>query len=77
MPYVEREGGRIVALTGKRPGVAEEFLPETDPEVIAFRDPPPPLPETTPTTIGDLERALLAKGVVLPADVDDAKRNRT
>ncbi len=42
MPYIQRDGSsNIVALYGLRQtGFGEEFLPDTDPAVIAFRNPP-------------------------------------
>lgn len=43
MPYVERDGGTVVGLyANKQPGLPEEFLDDNDPEVVAFRNPPPP-----------------------------------
>lgn len=73
MPYVERnQGGDVKGVYARRqPGRAEELLPDTDPEVMAFRDPPPVPPENTPTTVDDLERAtraVLAPLGVTPAD---------
>ena len=45
MPYVRRdENGDVTGVFNvKQPRVAEEFLTDTDPEVVAFRTPPPPL----------------------------------
>lgn len=45
MPFIERKDGAIIAIYGvKQPGQAEEFLPDDDPEVVAFvevmRNPP-------------------------------------
>lgn len=39
MPFVQRtEGGEITGLYSmKQPGYAEEYLPESDVEVVAFR----------------------------------------
>ena len=44
MPYVARnQFGYIDCLFGnEQPGVAEEFLPEDDPEVVAYLQPRPP-----------------------------------
>jgi hypothetical protein len=42
MPYIEREGGRIVGLFNlEQPGIAETYLPDDDAEVIAYRHPAP------------------------------------
>jgi hypothetical protein len=43
MPYVARDQlGRISCLFGnEQPGVAEEFLPDDDPEVVAYLTPEP------------------------------------
>lgn len=42
----------------------------------ATRNKPRPRPENTPTQIGDIERALMAKGALTAADIANAKRNR-
>lgn len=43
MPYVKRDNSLIVGLFNQRQqGIAEEFLPDNDAEVVAFRNPPPP-----------------------------------
>ena len=62
MPYVHRENNEIVKLTN-RPSGSTERLPEDDPEVIAFRNPPPP----TNDEIYDrtLQNEKLLKAVVL------------
>jgi hypothetical protein len=41
MPYVHRKAGVITGLT-RWPNGSTELLPESDPEVIAFKNPPPP-----------------------------------
>lgn len=79
MPYVERDGGNnIIGVYARpQPGTAEELLADNDPEVLAFRNPPKPAPETTPTTADDLERALIAAGVLTTTSIDDAKKTRS
>lgn len=44
MPYVARNQlGNISCLFGtERPGIAEEFLPLDDPEVVEYMSPKPP-----------------------------------
>jgi len=67
MPWVERDGlGNTTGLFANRqPGFADEFLPDTHADVIAFRNPAPTpqelarnalrgQPDTTPITKKDL-----------------------
>lgn len=43
MPYVKRTAGVVTGLFRRlQPGIVEEFLPDDDAEVMAFRNPPPP-----------------------------------
>ena len=52
MPYVERNAGAVVGLyANPQPGYAEEFLVDDDAEVLAFRNPPAPMPSLTPRQI--------------------------
>jgi len=45
MPYVQRENGVVIGTYyGPLEGVAEEFLPDDNPEVVSFLNPPPPPP---------------------------------
>jgi hypothetical protein len=48
MPYVARdESGKIIGVCAlEQPGYAEEYLPDDDPEVVAFLA--PPVPPTNP-----------------------------
>jgi hypothetical protein len=40
MPFVQREEGHIVGLFNLvQPGIAEEFLPDDDTEIVAYRSP--------------------------------------
>lgn len=51
MPYVERQQGLVIALYANfQAGIAEEWLEDTDPEVIAFLNPPPP-PYVLPVSV--------------------------
>lgn len=46
MPYVKRKEGIVVGeFPRKQEGYAEEFLDEDHPDVVAFRNPPPPTDE--------------------------------
>lgn len=60
MPYVSRdESGNINGMfANKQPGFAEEYLPDDDPEVVAFLNPPAPinpaLDSMQPKTIADI-----------------------
>lgn len=43
--FIQRENGKIVGVySDKCVGVAEEELPDDNPEVVAFLNPPPPIP---------------------------------
>lgn len=43
MPYVKRTAGVVTGLFRRlQPGIADEFLEDSDAEVMAFRNPPPP-----------------------------------
>jgi hypothetical protein len=48
MPYVQRDiEGRICGVYANlQPGYAEEFLDDNDPAVLAFLNPPPPVPSS-------------------------------
>lgn len=60
MPYVSREAsGNIDGLyANPQPGFAEEYLPDDDPAVVAFLNPPPPinpaLDSMQPKTIAEI-----------------------
>jgi hypothetical protein len=51
MPYVSRDDSASIngLYANPQPGYAEEYLPDDDPEVVAFlekqNEPPPPAPE--------------------------------
>lgn len=50
MPFVRRdESGAVAGLyANAQPGYAEEFLEEDHTEVVAYRNPPTPLPDLLP-----------------------------
>jgi hypothetical protein len=42
MPYVQRENGRVVGIFERyQAGLAEQFLADNHPDVVAFHNPPP------------------------------------
>jgi hypothetical protein len=45
MPYVSRDGSDSIngLYANLQPGFAEEYLPDDDPEVMAFLNPPRPI----------------------------------
>jgi hypothetical protein len=48
MAYVSRAGGKINGVyANPQPGFAEEELPDDNAEVVAFLNPPPPIPTIT------------------------------
>lgn len=53
-----------------------ELTPEEEVEFEASRETITVSPEGTPTRPDDIERALLAKGVIAAADIAIAKRSR-
>jgi len=62
MPYVSRgDSGNINGLfANPQPGYAEEFLPDDDPEVVAFLNPPPPIdPELDSVSTGKTAAQIL------------------
>lgn len=62
--YVQRnqEGVITGAFANMQPGYAEEYLPDDDPELLAFLSPPPPLP--TEVTMRQARLALLEAGLL-------------
>jgi hypothetical protein len=52
MPYVSRNDSNAIngMYANLQPGYAEEFLPDDDPEVVAFLDQPPPQPPRDPNS---------------------------
>ncbi|WP_342714455.1 hypothetical protein AAFG22_14865 [Bradyrhizobium sp. B024] len=47
MPYVQRNEGAVCGVYANlQPGFAEEFLADDDAEVVAFLNPPPPVPSS-------------------------------
>ena len=45
MPYVSRDSNGAIngMFANKQTGFAEEYLPDDDPQVVAFLNPPPPI----------------------------------
>lgn len=62
--YVKRnEQGVIVSAYGNlQPGIAEEWLENDDPELLAFLNPPPPIPQEV--TMRQARLALLDAGLL-------------
>ena len=61
MPYVHRSEGAIVGLyANPQAGYAEEYLADDHADVVAFRNPPAPVPSLTPRQI---RLALLGAGI--------------
>jgi len=73
MPYVRRDGGGAVvaAFARPQPGTAEEFIPEVDAEIAAFRA---AAADAAPLTAEELYDVLAAKGVLAPEDRPRPKR---
>ena len=84
MPYVIRDGsGKVTGLRFNAPRTDPvEFLPDDDSEIIAYHNPPPPLPEDTPDTVADVIAMLKAlnlpgaSAAQIDAALTTAKRNR-
>ena len=74
MPYVQRnENGEISGtFANPQPGFAEEYLPDDDPEVVAFNDaidnPPPPPPTVEQQVLYDHENRIRAMEGQPPLD---------
>jgi len=71
MPYVQRDkSGNITGVYNMpQPGLADTFLAEDDPAVVAYRN----LTVVSPVApIAALQAALIAKGVIVQADVTAA-----
>lgn len=68
MPFVERDAGTIVGLYRRlQPSRAEELLADDDPEVVAYRNPPPPTDQERIDTAfnADSDTFKLVRAVVL------------
>jgi hypothetical protein len=67
MPYVERRDGKVTGLyANPQPGYAEEFLADDHAEAIAFRNPPPPVPQTV--SMAQARLALIGAGLFSAID---------
>jgi hypothetical protein len=59
MPYVSRDtGGNINGLFAAPQDFAKEFLPDDDPEVVAYLEPPPPQPSQEDQVLYDHENRI-------------------
>jgi hypothetical protein len=67
MPYVERRDGKVIGLyANAQPGYAEEFLEEDHADVVAFHNPPPPIPQTV--SMAQARLALIGAGLFTTID---------
>lgn len=67
MPYVERKDGKIVGIYGSfNLGISEEELADDHPEVMAFLNPPPPVPQTV--SMAQARLALIGAGLFSTID---------
>ena len=83
MPFVQRDGGgKIIGLCVAAQGwFTEEFLPETNAEVKAYRRPPPPVPgdqvergiDENPTMDALIERIAEKEGITKRELINDLR----
>lgn len=67
MPYVERRDGKVIGLyANAQQGYAEELLAEDHAEVVAFNNPPPPVPQTV--SMAQARLALIGAGLFSAID---------
>jgi hypothetical protein len=67
MPYVERNGGKVIALYAcLQPGRAEEFLADDHSEIVAYLNPPPPVPQSV--SMAQARLALIGAGLFSAID---------
>jgi hypothetical protein len=63
VPFVQRRSGAVVGCYATlQPGIAEEFLSDDHPEVVAFQAPKPPIDLSN---IDNLEKTLKAIGLLM------------
>ena len=80
MPYVQRddEGNITGCFANPQPGFAEEYLPDDNPEVVAFNEaqnaPPPPSPQDQ--ILFDHENRLRSMEGSPPLTQEDFKKTR-
>ncbi len=63
MPYIDREGGKIVGCYAKQQCAGQEFLAKDAPELVAW--------QTAGTRIQEIRAELAALDVFLPRAVED------
>ena len=83
MPHVRRDVGGAIdgCFALLQPGFAEEWLDETNPEVVAFRNPPKPSVGDTvengivsdPTLIALIRRMAKSEGITERALLDEIR----
>lgn len=67
MPYVERRDGKVIGLyANAQQGYAEELLADDDAEVVAFNNPPEPVPQTV--NMAQARLALIEAGLFSKID---------
>jgi hypothetical protein len=67
MPYVERREGKIAGLyANPQPGYAEEFLADDHAEVVAYLNPPAPVPQSV--SMAQARLALIGTGLFSAID---------
>lgn len=67
MPYVERKAGKVVGLYANlQAGYAEEFLADDHPDMVAYRNPPAPVPQTV--SMAQARLALIGAGLFSTID---------
>lgn len=67
MPYVQRKDGKVTGLYANlQPGYAEEWLEEDHADVLAYRNPPPPVPQTV--SMAQARLALIGAGLFSTID---------
>jgi hypothetical protein len=67
MPYVQKQNGKVIGIYAlSQPGYAEELLADDHPEVMAFLNPLPPVPQTV--SMAQARLALIGAGLFSTID---------
>jgi hypothetical protein len=67
MPYIERKDGKVIGIyANAQPGYAEELLADDHPDIVAFNNPPPPVPQTV--SMAQARLALIGAGLFTAID---------